>query len=234
MILTAGSAHIWVLVPVKRLDRAKSRLSPHLDSAERAMLASAMLRDVFDAIGGASDPVGILVITGDPDAAALARDAGAIVLDDPHETGTNDAVRQGIAWLSSRGVDGVAVIPGDIPFVTAGELEAVFSAMRSDDLVVVPATRDGGTNVLAMSPPDLIAPSFGSGSFAKHRENAAATGITPSVLILEGAGHDIDVAGDLVLSAVPDGGRRTRGLLAGLNLSDISAASKPQERISPC
>ena len=232
MIRTPVAAGIWALVPVKRLDRAKSRLSPNLSGAERAMLASAMLSDVFEAIANADNFSGILVVTGDPNAAALARDAGAIVLDDPHETGTNNAVREGIAWLVSHDIPGVVVVPGDIPFARASEIRAVLSALRSERIVIVPATRDGGTNVLAMSPPDRIAPSFGDGSFAKHCDSAAAAGVVPSVLVLEGAGHDIDVAGDLVPDSAPGGGRRTRALLTSLRLSGAPAASKPSERIS--
>lgn len=229
----ANARGLWALIPIKRFDQAKSRLSPLFGPAERAMLAQAMLGDVLEAIGGATVFSGILAVTGDAQAAARAREVGAAVLDDPHDAGINDAVRLGIGWLSRRGADAVAVVPADIPFTTADELDAVAAALGAGDAVLVPATRDAGTNVLAMAPPDLLPPRFGPGSFARHSEAALAAGVKPTVLSLPGAGRDIDVAGDLVDIVASDGGRRTRALLAGLQRTSPPAAAKPFERVSP-
>ncbi len=55
---------MWALMPVKKLQGAKKRLSSLLDEPERTALARAMLLDVFTALEGASSLEGIAVVTG--------------------------------------------------------------------------------------------------------------------------------------------------------------------------
>ncbi|MGB3387345.1 MAG: 2-phospho-L-lactate guanylyltransferase [Pseudaminobacter sp.] len=210
---------IWALVPVKRLDRAKSRLAPVLDADERKTLATAMLCDVLGTVSHVDGLSGILVVTGDGQAASIAAGFGATVVSDPVEGGLNAAVRHGMRWLDAEHEAGAIVVPGDVPFVTSAELGAVLGAMRSSQIVIAPARRDGGTNILAMKPPSLLAPSFGPDSFARHVAGARALGIEPRTLMLEGAGHDIDVASDLAFYEGEGLANRTRaciGRFAGM------------------
>lgn len=188
---------LWALIPVKRFALAKRRLAPHLSPPERAALAKAMLRHVLGVLAGCRGLAGILIVTSDPEAMALARAFGAQVLPDALESGTNAAVRAGMAALDRAGKGGVIVVPGDVPGITRAEMHAVVDALASAPVVLVPATRDGGTNLLAACPPALMAPSFGPSSFARHLESAQAAGREPRVLHLPGLGHDIDVSEDL-------------------------------------
>lgn len=188
---------LWALVPVKRFALAKRRLAPQLSPAERADLARAMLRQVLGVLASCRDLSGILVVTSDPEAMALARAFGAHVLPDAVESGTNAAVRAGMSALGRGGKGGVIVVPGDVPGIVPAEVEAVIDALAHTPLVLVPAMRDGGTNLLATCPPDRLAPCFGPSSFARHLEGAHAAGIVPQVLHLPGLGRDIDVSEDL-------------------------------------
>jgi len=208
------SGGIWALVPVKRFSRAKTRLAGVLGHAERTALASAMLADVLEALAKTEGLAGVLVVTGDAEAAAIAGGFGGKILADPVENGTNAAVLSGLRALGAWNASGAVVVPGDLPFVTPAELNRVLAALDRAPVVLVPAARDGGTNVLALSPSDIITPAFGRDSFARHLAAATAARIEPVVLTLDGAGHDIDVAADLVLDAGYSGGRRTRACLS--------------------
>lgn len=196
MVGSCMQGGIWALVPVKQLDRAKSRLATVLDARERKALARAMLCDVLGTLSRVDGLAGILVVTSDGEAATVAAGFGATVVPDPVEGGLNAAVRCGLRWLDAQHQAGAVVVPGDVPFVTVAELGSVLRALRSNQIVIAPALRDGGTNILAMKPL-LLSPSFGSGSFARHVVAARALGIEPRTLLLDGAGHDIDVAADL-------------------------------------
>ena len=210
---------IWALVPVKRLDRAKSRLSDILDPGERKALARAMLCDVLGTLSRVDGLSGILVVTGDAEVASIAASFGATVISDPIEDGINGAVRHGMHWLDAEHESGAVVVPGDVPFVTVAELNSVLTALRSSPVVIAPALRDGGTNVLAVAPPLLLRPAFGPDSFARHVAAARALGIEPTTLLLEGAGHDIDVAADLAFYDGESPAKRTRaciGRFAGI------------------
>jgi 2-phospho-L-lactate guanylyltransferase len=221
---------IWALVPVKGFSRAKTRLAAVLGHAERAMLASAMLADVLEALARTEGLAGVLVVTGDTEAAAIAESFGAEVLADPVESGTNAAVLRGLHALGARRASSAVVVPGDLPFVTPAELNRVLAALNRAPVVLVPAARDGGTNVLALSPPDIITPAFGRDSFACHLAAATAVRIEPVVLTLDGAGHDIDVAADLVLDAGYSGGRRTRACLSRFAALEHGAPASQLEK----
>lgn len=188
----------WALVPVKRFSEAKQRLATALTPGERAELARAMLHDVLAVLSRATTLAGVLVVTPDTQAAALAHGYGAIVRDDPLEQGTTAAVRQGLEVLQEQGRPGVLVVPGDVPFLTSLEIREVVDTLHRAPLVLVPATRDGGTNLLAGTLPLSIAPAFGTGSFARHLAAARSQGIEPVLMCLKGLGHDVDTPADLV------------------------------------
>ncbi len=229
---TIEKAGVWALVPVKRLDHAKSRLSGVLDPAERRALAKAMLYDVLAALAGVGGLAGILVVTADPEAAATATSFGATVLAEPEEEGLNAAIAHGMAWLEERGKSGVLVVPADIPFVTRPEIRAVLAALRSSAVVAVPATRDGGTNILAVRPPAMLTPAFGQDSLARHLAAARTVGAEPRILSLNGAGHDIDVAADLQFGDCEGPASRTRARLGRFLRASLAMPAAQFEEVS--
>ena len=80
MISRAPLGRVWAVVPVKRFDQAKQRLSGMLDSAGRASLAAAMLSDVLEQFSETAGLTGVLVVTSDTEATAIAGSFGAAVL----------------------------------------------------------------------------------------------------------------------------------------------------------
>src|SRR3954447_14397455 len=68
------------ILPVKRLGAAKQRLSGAVGADVRAALAAAMLADVLAALGRASAIEAIVLVSGDPAAAAHADSARGIEL----------------------------------------------------------------------------------------------------------------------------------------------------------
>jgi 2-phospho-L-lactate guanylyltransferase len=209
---------MWALIPAKRFSRAKSRLSPLLDHEERTLLAQAMLRDVLGIVSRSRCFAGVLLVSGDVEVARMGADYGVATLMDPTEAGTNAAVQYGLDHLGSVGAGSCVVVQGDLPFLSRAELAAVVLTLQRCDMVVVPATRDGGTNILGLARPDLISPQFGSDSHARHLRTAADLGIVAEVLHLHGAGHDIDIAVDLEFDAEPGTGAHTLALLRRLGL----------------
>ncbi|HEY6995518.1 MAG TPA: hypothetical protein VH397_17565, partial [Xanthobacteraceae bacterium] len=73
---------IHAVVPVKDTRQAKQRLAGVLDRAQRQELALAMLEDVLAALAPVGELAGILVVTVDPAAAAMAARYRARVVGD--------------------------------------------------------------------------------------------------------------------------------------------------------
>ena len=192
------SRGLWAVVPVKRFAYTKRRLMPLLARHERGALARAMLADVLSALMRTHALAGVMVITGDADAAAMARAAGALVMPDLENAGTTAAVTQAARHLASVGRDGMLMVPADVPLITPADIEMIVVAHHAaPSVTLVPASVDGGTNALACSPPGAVSCCFGDNSFHLHREAARACGIEPQILQLEHVGHDIDRPNDL-------------------------------------
>src|SRR6185437_3655543 len=70
---------IWAVVPIKDTTAAKQRLADAAPAKIRQALALAMAEDVLSALAEARDLAGIVVVTVDPTASALAGRYGARV-----------------------------------------------------------------------------------------------------------------------------------------------------------
>jgi 2-phospho-L-lactate guanylyltransferase len=197
MMARPHDLRIWAVVPVKPFGVAKERLATVLDAGARATLARGMFRDVMAMLAELDELAGIVVVTSDAVAAEIAAGHRAHVVPDRENAGVNCALAQAIPVLKELGCDAMLALPADIPYATAAELRSAIAALRDHAIVLVPATGDGGTNLLAARPPDAIALCFGQNSFARHVAAARAASLEAAILDLPGVGRDIDGPADL-------------------------------------
>jgi 2-phospho-L-lactate/phosphoenolpyruvate guanylyltransferase len=183
------------LLPVKRLDRAKGRLSGWLDPAERTALARALFDDALDLCSSAPW-LRWWVVSDDEDVRKIAAGRGFETVAD-EGTGLNDALKLAISAIVRDGAETVTVIPSDVPLAYQEDIRDLVDTGATSDIVVVPSDDDGGTNGLFLSPPDLIDPRFGSASLKAHVDAAADRGLRCSILALPRLALDIDTIGDV-------------------------------------
>jgi 2-phospho-L-lactate guanylyltransferase len=104
------------------------------------------------------------------------------------------------------------LVPGDCPALDPGEVGGLLAL--TEPVVIVPDRHGTGTNALLLSPPDVMVPAFGDGSFGRHVALARAAGVEPRVVEVPSLGLDIDTPEDLAaLRRSPGIGPRTRALL---------------------
>lgn len=189
---------VWAAVPVKEFTGAKQRLSGALSPAQREVLAATMLEDVLAALAGSRRLAGILVNTLDPHAADLARQYGAEVTTEDARGGHTGAVMGMAKVLLAQGRGALLTLPGDIPGVTAAEVDTVVSScLAAPSFTIVPAHDELGSNAVLCAPPGVIPLRFGDDSFFPHLATSRAHGIEPNVVRLRGISMDIDHAADL-------------------------------------
>jgi 2-phospho-L-lactate guanylyltransferase len=177
-----------VLVPLKRLDRAKSRLAQALTAAERAALMRSLLERVLSAVRAAGVER-ITVVTSE----RLTLDAAATWHDD--DLPWNDALATAIAELV--GEDIAAVISADLPFLSAADVTALIEATPARGVAIGRAV-DAGTNAVSMRPPGVLPTCFGEpSSAALHAALARARGLACVTLDLPGLAFDVDTPADL-------------------------------------
>lgn len=190
---------VAAVIPVKNFNEAKQRLQPVLSNQERRQLARVMFEDVLGVLTQCRQLEGVYVLTADPDAAQLAAELGAHTLADPLRGGLSGAVAAAAQTLKRQGVDGMMVVPADVPGISMDTVNRLLQAhARPRAVTLVAAARDGGTNALLCSPPDVIPNCFGHNSFRAHCHLATSSGIEPRVLSLPGLHYDIDHSLDLL------------------------------------
>jgi 2-phospho-L-lactate guanylyltransferase len=207
---------IHAVIPVKSFASAKQRLSPFLNVTERAHLARLMFEDVLDALRLSRELRACLVVTHNAQAALIARNAGAQVVDPLGDFGFSAAVSYAAASLPPEA--GMMVVPTDIPHLSPALLDRIATLTPSPGLTLVPATSDGGTNLLAMRPCTLLRPLFGHDSFARHQRAALGAGITPVVWPSAAAGRDLDRPADLAAFLALNSATRAHCFLVRLDL----------------
>ena len=207
---------VHAVVPVKNLGNAKQRLAGVLDQPARTTLFRAMLEDVLEALAGATSLAGILLVTRDEEAIALAERYRAECLIEPENRGHTAAVEFGASVLAARSAVALLQVPGDIPCVTAEDIEAIIEAHGPAPAVTIAPSRDyRGSNAVLCSPPDVFPFRFGDDSFHPHLDAARAIGIEPTVVERAGIGLDIDTPDDLEAFLASPSDTRAYRLLAG-------------------
>ena len=132
------------------------------------------------------------VVTSDSDGAALAREAGADVLDDPG-AGQGPAVQ---AALQALGPGDILVVNADLPCVVPDDLRALLAATPAGGAALVEAL-DGTTNALSISAPEIFAPLYGSGSATRFREHIESLGLQAVAAAVPNLADDVDTLEDL-------------------------------------
>lgn len=192
-----------VLVPVKDLSQAKTRLQAVLSPAHRRALAELLLRGVLHEISRLPATVEnhtlqkTLVTSYEP-AKVLARRHGFEVLEEPSQNSESDSVDWASAVLQRRNIDGVLRIPLDLPLVRTVDLDSILVRARLGlNCVMVPSLDGTGTNALYRSPPCLFPSQFGPNSLAKHLSLARSTARAFQVQASPALALDLDDPADL-------------------------------------
>lgn len=204
----------WVIVvPVKRLQAAKSRLFADGSlTLDRVRLASAFVLDVVAAAAAADDVARVLLVTNDAGFTAdVLPDHVAVVPDRP-DAGLNAAIaygeRRAREWQASAAV---AALVGDLPALSERELSAALAAAGECGRAFVADADRVGTTMLTATSGETLRPAFGSASRDRHADSGAVElrGDWP------GLRCDVDTPDALARAVALGTGRATRAVLGG-------------------
>jgi 2-phospho-L-lactate guanylyltransferase len=190
-------------VPVKSLERAKSRLSGLLSPLERAALTLAMLGDVLDA-ALAQEGWDTWVVSGDEAVLETSARRGATPF--PEDAGSLLGALREVEARVSGPTSELAVLLADVPLLSAATLSTALAVDAA--VVAAPAGSDGGTNLLVRWPPAVIPARFGRESFGRHRWAARRARVTFEEVRHPEQAFDLDRPEDV--AALVDAGRPGR------------------------
>lgn len=203
-----------VVVPVKVLPRAKSRLA-ELAGEHRERLALAMAGDTVDAALRCPRVGAVVVVTDDARAARSLATLGARVVSDEPDAGLNPALRHGARAAISAGTgEGVAALSADLPALRPAELARALDAAARHPQAFVPDHAGSGTTLYAAAPPSAFKPAFGPGSRDEHLNLGARPLLFDGI---ETVRCDVDTPADLHDAVRLGVGPRTAAIVAHLS-----------------
>jgi 2-phospho-L-lactate/phosphoenolpyruvate guanylyltransferase len=240
--MTNSARFSWtVLLPVKVLARAKSRLAV-LAGDRRRELALALACDTVVAAAACPEVARVVVVTSDPVAGPLLAALGAIIVtDEPGDLSVNlgslsgaagaapgvlgelgvqgalnAALRHGAAVAERRWPrGGLAALTADLPALSPAELTLALRAASAAPgrAAFVPDAAGIGTTLYAVPPGGEFWPLFGGASRARHAAAGAAELVFDDTT---GLRRDVDTPDDLRAALALGAGPRTTALGAEL------------------
>jgi 2-phospho-L-lactate/phosphoenolpyruvate guanylyltransferase len=190
----------WAIVPVKPLQRGKSRLAEVLTKEERLDLNRRLLAHTMDTLTSIPDIEHVLVISRDQAALALAREYGARTVQEHGAPQLNIALTRATIVAQTYATHGVLILPADLPLITPEDIQTLLARAVDPPVVVIsPDRRRQGTNALLVCPAGVIEYEFGPGSFQRHCARARQAGAHLEICELPSLALDMDLPEDLEL-----------------------------------
>lgn len=190
--------NIWAILPVKTLSQSKTRLSAILSPAERADLTQHLLEQTLQVLQQVPNITQTIVVSRDPTVLNTAQRYHTRTFSEsaPYELKT--AVSQAAKYATlQQQADGILIIPADLPFLQAYEIQAIIDkAAASETSVICPDESQNGTNALLLSPTTKFRFQYGPNSYSKHLIEANRLNLAIQTITTPGICFDLDTEDD--------------------------------------
>ncbi|MEM6485282.1 MAG: 2-phospho-L-lactate guanylyltransferase [Pseudomonadota bacterium] len=196
-----------VVLPLKNLTAAKSRLRGVLIDQARSALVVAMAEDLIEVLAQQSWVSQINVVAGEHWDFRRLRDLGATVLFEHQLPGNclNELLTSAVQRCHGSQV---LILHGDLPFANQRELVELGRVAQRYTTVICPDRLRTGTNALKVTQGLQPTLHFGEKSFAKHKREIATQTQHWTIHDTPGFARDIDQESDLAaLLEIPENHR---------------------------
>jgi 2-phospho-L-lactate guanylyltransferase len=203
-----------LVIPLKPLARAKSRLSDTAGDGLRPGLALAFAQDTVAAALACPAVGDVAVVTDDALAGRELAALGASIVPDEPGGGLNAALAHAAAVVrSKRPESALAAMNADLPALRPLELTRVLDAAAEFPRAFLADAAAIGTTVLAARADAELRPVFGPDSRARHRASGA---VELSLGEVDSVRQDVDTGEDLRAALALGVGPRTAAAAARL------------------
>lgn len=198
----------WSLVvPLKPLALAKSRLAAAAGALLRPRLALAFAEDTVGAVLNCARVRDVVVVTDDRAAGEALGALGARIVPDAPAAGLNAALAHGVgAVRERRPLARVAALNADLPALRTEELARVLDAARKFPRAFLADAAEIGTTFLSAGPGVELEPAFGGASRLRHLSSGA---VEIRLTGVDSVRRDVDTGEDLAAARALGLGPRT-------------------------
>lgn len=189
----------FAIVPVKRFENSKTRLSSILDTDDRMRLSLLMLEDTLQVLSVVHRLSQVITVSADKRVEEIAAKYGAKFLLEEKERGVNSAIELANNYcVKKKAAEATIVIPHDLPLLDSTDISKACEQAENESrcIVICPSIRHDGTNMLLRKPPSIIATFYDTDSYNMHVKAAIQLGIPIKHVFSRSLMHDIDTPED--------------------------------------
>jgi 2-phospho-L-lactate/phosphoenolpyruvate guanylyltransferase len=186
------------LVPVKSLDKAKSRLAPYLTHTQRVALTLDMLHHVVCVLRRSAMLRDINVVCADEHVLTQVLSWGVTPLVEEC-TGHNPALTAAATHLRAAGTDALLTISADLPLLQPQHIQEMIEQSKTYNIVLATSQDGTGTNAILARPPLAVPYVFGINSSQHYQQEAQQRGLSTTTYISPGTSRDIDTIDDITV-----------------------------------
>jgi 2-phospho-L-lactate/phosphoenolpyruvate guanylyltransferase len=157
-----------IIIPIKKFDKSKTRLSPFLDANERKELTEYLIIDLLGKLCELENSQ-IIIVTGER-INSLEKFNDIVIINEINVNGVNNAIGLANEFVEKGGFKESLIIPIDLPLLCTKDIKDIlkFSGRFENGICIVPSRRYDGTNVLLRKPNLIIDTSYDNNSFYNH------------------------------------------------------------------
>ncbi len=157
-----------IVIPIKKFDKSKTRLSPFLNFEERKELTELLFFETLEKMHKLKNSQ-IILVSGE--IIKLENKFNDIVIINEHDSnGVNNAIGLANKFIENNGFSESIIIPIDLPLLSTMNLKDIikFSRKFKKGICIVPSHRYDGTNILLRKPNLVIDTFYDNNSFYNH------------------------------------------------------------------
>jgi len=188
----------WAVIPVKPLRRAKSRLGSILSLEQRAALVVQLFEHTLDVLSHWEKLSGIMVVSASQRIWEISEPYGVEILKEARAVSLNHSLEQARLTVIQRAAGALLIVAADIPGLNRPSLVKVLDDPRQQypGVVIAPDRAKKGTNVMLLSPPEILNFCYGPDSFSKHQAQARQVKAAFSAVFDPCLNFDVDTPED--------------------------------------
>jgi 2-phospho-L-lactate guanylyltransferase len=190
-----------IIIPIKKYEKSKTRLSPYLSFEERKCLTRMLVLDTLEKVYQLKNSQTIVVLSEILQLPNKFNDM-VIIDEDSSGNGVNDAIKLANSFIDNNYhcFSESIILPIDLPLFYIEDLQKIINYSRRFEncICIVPSKRYDGTNLLLRKPNSIVDTFYDNNSFYNHIKAANEKRLIIKIFNYQSLMIDLDTFEDII------------------------------------
>jgi 2-phospho-L-lactate guanylyltransferase len=190
-----------IIIPIKKFEKSKTRLSPFLSFEERKCLTNLLILDTLEKVHQLNNSQTIVVSSETLQLPNKFNDI--VIINENSSNGVNNAIELANKFIENNNFyyfSESIILPIDLPLFSIDDLQGIinYSTKFKNCICIVPSKRYDGTNLLLRKPNSVIETFYDNNSFYNHIKAANEKRKFVKIFNIQSLMIDVDTFEDIM------------------------------------